>query len=208
VARSVPPVDSDPRQGDRDGCPSGLARVGPYRAKIILGTRSYSLIRKYAIELQRSTIVSGAFGRRTKPDFKGLGKSPHPSLVTFIDVATMARQDRRQETLLESHGRTKDGSGKMDSKRLSSKVLSEAQPQQQQQQQRGLEASLKDLELRLRSEFDLESKFGPVMGMTRMERFERAEKLCLSPPEWVKEAILVHGLDSDMNMHLFTRGKI
>lgn len=35
-------------------------------------------------------------------------------------------------------------------------------------------------------EFDLDSRFGPCMGMTRIDRWERAEKLGLDPPPRVK----------------------
>mmetsp|Transcript_11987 Transcript_11987/g.33722 ORF Transcript_11987/g.33722 Transcript_11987/m.33722 type:complete len:118 (+) Transcript_11987:310-663(+) len=38
-------------------------------------------------------------------------------------------------------------------------------------------------------QFDLSSKYGPCIGMTRLERWERADKLGLDPPEAV-EAIL------------------
>jgi hypothetical protein len=32
-------------------------------------------------------------------------------------------------------------------------------------------------------QFDLDAKFGPAMGISRSERWERAEKLNLDPPE-------------------------
>merc|ERR1712224_778667 len=38
-------------------------------------------------------------------------------------------------------------------------------------------------------EFDLDAKFGPAMGISRSERWERAEKLNLDPPEAVKEIL-------------------
>mmetsp|Transcript_10715 Transcript_10715/g.66043 ORF Transcript_10715/g.66043 Transcript_10715/m.66043 type:complete len:104 (-) Transcript_10715:56-367(-) len=34
--------------------------------------------------------------------------------------------------------------------------------------------------------FDLDPRFGPCMGMTRIDRWERAEKLGLDPPPRVK----------------------
>eukprot|EP00245_Coleochaete_scutata_P005131 TRINITY_DN1844_c0_g2_i1.p2 TRINITY_DN1844_c0_g2~~TRINITY_DN1844_c0_g2_i1.p2 ORF type:complete len:127 (-),score=38.20 TRINITY_DN1844_c0_g2_i1:256-636(-) len=43
-----------------------------------------------------------------------------------------------------------------------------------------------DVELVLR-EFDLEAKFGPCLGMTRMERWQRAHRLGLSPPQVVHD---------------------
>jgi DNA polymerase delta subunit 4 len=56
--------------------------------------------------------------------------------------------------------------------------------------------------------FDLQSKYGPVSGLSRLERFQRAEKLGLAPPQAVKELILKHGEDSALNEHLFTVGKV
>ena len=85
------------------------------------------------------------------------------------------------------------------SKRLSSHVVSK---------QRGLESAaasvdLDALEARLRREFDLENKFGPVTGMTRMERWERAQRMGLDPPSWVRDEIAQQGLTSAVNHHLF-----
>ncbi|KAK9861654.1 hypothetical protein WJX84_005067 [Apatococcus fuscideae] len=39
-------------------------------------------------------------------------------------------------------------------------------------------------------QFDLTSKFGPCTGMTRMERWTRAEEMGLSPPSSVKDILL------------------
>eukprot|EP00228_Micromonas_bravo_P003809 CAMPEP_0203006078 /NCGR_PEP_ID=MMETSP1401-20130829/3981_1 /ASSEMBLY_ACC=CAM_ASM_000894 /TAXON_ID=38833 /ORGANISM="Micromonas pusilla, Strain CCAC1681" /LENGTH=106 /DNA_ID=CAMNT_0049747709 /DNA_START=28 /DNA_END=348 /DNA_ORIENTATION=+ len=36
--------------------------------------------------------------------------------------------------------------------------------------------------LNILKSFDMTSKFGPALGLTRLERWERAEKLDLSPP--------------------------
>ena len=86
------------------------------------------------------------------------------------------------------------------SKRLSSQAASK---------QRGLEVSasvdLEALEHRLRREFDLENKYGPVTGMTRMERWERAQRMGLEPPAWVRDSIAQQGTDSAINAHLFTK---
>ena len=75
---------------------------------------------------------------------------------------------------------------------------------------RGLKTheNLDEIEMRLRQSFDMETKFGPVSGLTRLERFERAEKLQLSPPSWVKKVIVAHGVDSDLNQHVFSPGKV
>ncbi|KAL5731916.1 hypothetical protein ACHQM5_004597 [Ranunculus cassubicifolius] len=41
-------------------------------------------------------------------------------------------------------------------------------------------------------EFDMDMKYGPCCGMSRLDRFKRAEKLGLNPPKDV-EGILVKG---------------
>ncbi|KXS13799.1 hypothetical protein M427DRAFT_58391 [Gonapodya prolifera JEL478] len=38
-------------------------------------------------------------------------------------------------------------------------------------------------------EFDLDSRYGPHVGMTRMERWERAEELGLAPPDLVRRVL-------------------
>jgi len=65
-----------------------------------------------------------------------------------------------------------------------------------------------DADERTLRNFDLESKYGPVSGLSRLERFERAEKLGIAPPPFIKELILKHGEDSALNEHLFTVGKV
>ena len=54
-------------------------------------------------------------------------------------------------------------------------------------------------------QFDLCSKYGPCMGITRMERFDRAVKLGLNPPPEVRELVLRYGLDSRHNVNVFHR---
>ncbi len=68
--------------------------------------------------------------------------------------------------------------------------------------------SVEELEQRLRSEFDLETKFGPVVGLSRLERWERAVRLGLEPPQWVRDTIVQHGTGHDLNAHVFTSGKV
>lgn len=67
---------------------------------------------------------------------------------------------------------------------------------------------LEQLEQRLRSEFDLETKYGPVVGLSRLGRWERAVRLGLDPPRWVRDTIVQHGTESDLNAHIFTSGKV
>jgi DNA polymerase delta subunit 4 len=57
-------------------------------------------------------------------------------------------------------------------------------------------------------QFDLASAFGPVSGVTRLQRWERAHNLGLAPPEGVKSILLKHGSDSEFNLHLFEEGKV
>ncbi len=71
-----------------------------------------------------------------------------------------------------------------------------------------LAGSVEELEQRLRSEFDLETKYGPVVGLSRLERWERAVRLGLEPPQWVRDAIVQRGTDHDLNAHVFTSGKV
>ncbi|XP_078515014.1 DNA polymerase delta subunit 4 isoform X2 [Lissotriton helveticus] len=47
---------------------------------------------------------------------------------------------------------------------------------------------------RLRS-FDLEWRYGPCTGITRLERWERAEFLGLQPPKAIRDLVLKHGDD-------------
>jgi DNA polymerase delta subunit 4 len=44
-------------------------------------------------------------------------------------------------------------------------------------------------ELKLLRAFDLNTKYGNALGLTRLERFERAEKLGLSPPKELGEIL-------------------
>jgi len=65
-----------------------------------------------------------------------------------------------------------------------------------------------DRDERTLREFDLMSKFGPVSGITRLQRWERAEELGLSPPESVRRLILKYGENTNMNEHVFSEGKV
>ncbi|CAO3637122.1 unnamed protein product [Cunninghamella blakesleeana] len=48
---------------------------------------------------------------------------------------------------------------------------------------------LNDLDILLRS-FDLNYKFGPCIGMSRLDRWERAQCLGLHPPECIKDILI------------------
>ena len=65
-----------------------------------------------------------------------------------------------------------------------------------------------DTDERALRQFDLDTKFGPVSGLSRLERWERAAKLGLKPPESVRALIAKHGESSELNRHLFAEGKV
>ena len=67
----------------------------------------------------------------------------------------------------------------------------------------GAEAEAEADEAYLRG-FDLDFAFGPLIGTSRLDRWERAQKLGLEPPADVKKLILRHGgEDSPFNLHVF-----
>jgi hypothetical protein len=69
-------------------------------------------------------------------------------------------------------------------------------------------AEVDDDEATLR-QFDLDTRFGPVSGMSRLERHARAQTLGLNPPSWVPELVAKHGGESSAaNKHLFEPGKV
>lgn len=51
------------------------------------------------------------------------------------------------------------------------------------------------------TKYDLTSEFGPLSGLTRLERWERAETMGLQPPPLVKKLIIEHG---GSNQHVFS----
>lgn len=57
-------------------------------------------------------------------------------------------------------------------------------------------------------QFDLQSKYGPVSGLSRLQRWERAAKLGLQPPEEIREVIMRRGEGTSFDKHLFTEGKV
>ena len=57
-------------------------------------------------------------------------------------------------------------------------------------------------------QFDLQTRYGPVSGISRMQRWERAAELGLAPPEHVKALIMKRGENTAFNQHLFTEGKV
>ncbi|KAM6133128.1 DNA polymerase delta subunit 4 [Phoenicopterus ruber ruber] len=51
--------------------------------------------------------------------------------------------------------------------------------------------------------FDLAWEFGPCTGITRLQRWERAQALGLSPPGPVRDALLEHRDDPDVTYSLW-----
>ncbi|KAM6033176.1 LOW QUALITY PROTEIN: DNA polymerase delta subunit 4 [Chlamydotis macqueenii] len=51
--------------------------------------------------------------------------------------------------------------------------------------------------------FDLAWEFGPCTGITRLQRWERAQALGLSPPNPVRDALLEHGDNPDVTYSLW-----
>lgn len=51
--------------------------------------------------------------------------------------------------------------------------------------------------------FDLNSKYGPCIGLTRLERWERAKNFGLDPPARVKEMLLELGVGSSSNNNIW-----
>ena len=56
-------------------------------------------------------------------------------------------------------------------------------------------------------QFDLDSRFGPCSGITRLERWERAVELGLDPPAEVPQLVRRHGTNSLFNKDLFSEEK-
>ncbi|PSC73196.1 DNA polymerase delta subunit 4 [Micractinium conductrix] len=104
------------------------------------------------------------------------------------------RQSRASAAAAPVHG------GKKAAGSTPSAAPPQQQPSQAEQQAEADEAALR--------QFDLDSRFGPCSGITRLERWERAAKLGLAPPADVPELVRRHGEDSDFNKDLFYPGKV
>lgn len=57
--------------------------------------------------------------------------------------------------------------------------------------------SQRDSEMDLLREFDLNWEFGPCTGITRLQRWDRADKLGLKPPVELKDIIINNTGDSE-----------
>jgi len=65
-----------------------------------------------------------------------------------------------------------------------------------------------DEEIKILKQFDLDSKYGPCTGMTRLERWARAEKFQFDPPKVVREIIERHLTDTNYTLNLWHDMKI
>ncbi|XP_062334009.1 DNA polymerase delta subunit 4 [Osmerus eperlanus] len=57
--------------------------------------------------------------------------------------------------------------------------------------------SVREMELQELRQFDLDLRFGPCIGISRMQRWERASLHGLNPPEEIKELMLTRDTDPD-----------
>ncbi|XP_071485461.1 DNA polymerase delta subunit 4-like [Diadema antillarum] len=53
-------------------------------------------------------------------------------------------------------------------------------------------------------EFDLDWRFGPCTGITRLERWERAERHGYNPPKNIKDLVLEHKDDEEYVQNIWT----
>ncbi|XP_066489190.1 DNA polymerase delta subunit 4-like [Tiliqua scincoides] len=64
------------------------------------------------------------------------------------------------------------------------------------QEESVLQDAIQPDQLETLKQFDLSWEYGPCTGITRLQRWERAESLGLSPPATVRELLLKHREDS------------
>ncbi|KAJ3223875.1 DNA polymerase delta subunit 4 [Clydaea vesicula] len=64
-------------------------------------------------------------------------------------------------------------------------------------QKKQVDDSLRQSQIEMLKAFDLNSRFGPNVGISRLERWERANKFGLKPPIDIKNLILEHQNDKD-----------
>jgi DNA polymerase delta subunit 4 len=89
-----------------------------------------------------------------------------------------------------------------DDSQLAINVLASTTPAKSASQQHASSSPLSPDEIEIElTKYDLTSEFGPLSGLTRLERWERAETMGLQPPPVVKKLILEHG---GSNQHVFS----
>ncbi|XP_073542249.1 DNA polymerase delta subunit 4 [Phyllobates terribilis] len=52
-------------------------------------------------------------------------------------------------------------------------------------------------------QFDLDWRFGPCTGITRLERWQRADELGLAPPKNIKDILVAHHTDPQYQFNLW-----
>ncbi|XP_072048291.1 DNA polymerase delta subunit 4-like [Amphiura filiformis] len=62
---------------------------------------------------------------------------------------------------------------------------------------------LREAELNILRKFDVRMDYGPCTGITRMERWERADRNGLNPPDKIKQIILKHENDTEYTNNLW-----
>ncbi|XP_040293494.1 DNA polymerase delta subunit 4 [Bufo bufo] len=53
-------------------------------------------------------------------------------------------------------------------------------------------------------QFDLDWRFGPCTGITRLERWQRADELGLVPPKHIRDILLAHNTDAQYQLNLWS----
>ncbi|XP_034044991.1 DNA polymerase delta subunit 4 [Thalassophryne amazonica] len=64
--------------------------------------------------------------------------------------------------------------------------------------------TLKDNELEKLRQFDLDWRFGPCIGISRLQRWERAQLHGLNPPEEIRDLLLHTHNDPEHNLSLWS----
>ncbi|XP_060939551.1 DNA polymerase delta subunit 4 [Limanda limanda] len=71
-------------------------------------------------------------------------------------------------------------------------------------QQEADSVTVRDKELQKLRQFDLDSKFGPCTGISRLQRWERAQFHGLSPPEEIRDLLLQTHTDPEYYQSLWS----
>ncbi|XP_056387104.1 DNA polymerase delta subunit 4 isoform X2 [Hyla sarda] len=53
-------------------------------------------------------------------------------------------------------------------------------------------------------QFDLDWRYGPCTGITRLERWQRADELGLKPPKNIKDILMAHHADAQYQLNLWS----
>lgn len=116
---------------------------------------------------QRKTAAASIAEKRKTSISKGQGVTPSKAKATLKDKAKLQAKEN--------------------SKQKQAEIACRDPPSRDNTT--GYWKEMDDPELIL-AQFDVDTKFGPTLGMTRLERWERAERFGLEPPTVVKELLL------------------